>query len=378
MTHPRVLQVVLSLNPGGTERLVLELATRLHAGMPMMVCCLDEAGSWAGELESRAIGVRSLGRQEGFRPGLARAIASIAREHRASVIHAHHYSPFVYSALSRLCGSGARVIFTEHGRLSDARPSPKRRVANRLLTTLPHGVFAVSGDLKAHMVGEGFSPAAIRVIYNGIDVGPLPDAAARARARQRLGVSDGTFVIGTIARLDPVKDLGTLIRATAAFMTQRPVTPIAVAIVGDGAERAALEQLAASSGAALAVRFLGHRDDAREWLAGCDAYVNCSISEGVSLTILEAMAAGLPVVATRVGGTPEVVPAATPGAMEAACGLLVPARDARALADALSRLAASPSLRQSLGRAARARVEAHFTLDRMVREYRDVYAAASA
>jgi glycosyltransferase involved in cell wall biosynthesis len=361
---------VLSLNPGGTERLVVELAARLHAEMPMMVCCLDEAGAWARELESRGIAVRTLGRRAGFRPALGGAIAAIAREHRASVIHAHHYSPFVYSAIARVRGAGAHVVFTEHGRLSDARPSVKRRLANRALAAVPRAVFAVSEDLKAHMVAEGFAAGAVRVIYNGIDVGPLPEPDDRARARRQLGVSDDVFVVGTIARLDPVKDLQTLVAAAARFIDERPAVPMLVAVIGDGAERRSLERAAAAGAAARCVRFLGHRDDARAWLAGCDVYVNSSISEGVSLTILEAMAAGLPVVATGVGGTPEVV---TPDS-----GRLVPARDPSALAAALCELADAPSLGRELGRTARARVESRFTLDRMVREYRDVYAAVSA
>ena len=118
------------------------------------------------------------------------------------------------------------------------------------------------------------------------------------------------------------------------------------------------------------MRFVGHREDARDLLAACDLYANSSISEGISLTILEAMAAGLPVVATRVGGTPEIV--------DATCGRLVPSRDPRALADALTALAADAALREPLGRQARARVEQRFTLDRMVREYRDTYYAAAA
>ena len=108
------------------------------------------------------------------------------------------------------------------------------------------------------------------------------------------------MVIGTIARLDPVKDLGTLIRAVAELSRHVAATLV---VVGDGSERAALETLARDLGVSDRVRFLGQRDDAREWLAGCDVYVNSSISEGVSLTILEAMAAALPVIATRVGGT---------------------------------------------------------------------------
>jgi glycosyltransferase involved in cell wall biosynthesis len=227
-------------------------------------------------------------------------------------------------------------------------------------------VVAVSADLKEHLVAEGFSSAEVSVIHNGIDVGPLPDRDARACARRTLAVPDQTFVIGTVARLDPVKDVVTLIHATAALARHLSV---ALIVIGDGDERARLEELAAQCDARPHVRFLGHRDDARALLAGCDVYVNSSISEGISLTILEAMAAGLPIIATRVGGTPEII--------DETCGRLVPARDREALTAALGELAADRSLRETLARTARQRVEKRFTIERMVREYRDAYYRAA-
>jgi glycosyltransferase involved in cell wall biosynthesis len=364
--QPRVLQLVLSLHPGGTERLVIDLVTRLVDSCPTAVCCLDDSGRWGEELAAQGTVVTALGRTPGFHPRLGRRVALAARAHRATVIHAHHYSPFVYGALARLAGSGARVIFTEHGRLSDAGPSPKRRLANRVMAMLAHRTFAVSENVKAHLVGEGFAPDAVRVIYNGIDIAAVPDAEARARVRQRLGAAADVCVVGTIARLDPVKDLGSLIQAIAATGDRR----VLLVVVGDGPERSSLEQHARELDVADRVRFTGYRDDARDWLAGCDVYVNCSVSEGVSLTILEAMAAALPVVATAVGGTPEVV--------DASCGRLVAARDPQMLAAALAELAVDPARRRILGAAARARVEARFTLDRMVREYREVYERATS
>ena len=359
---PRVLQLVLSLNPGGTERLVTELAARLHPEWPMAVCCLDEPGAWASLLEREGIAVSALRRGPGFRPSLGQAIARLCRTQRIDLIHAHHYSPFVYGALARAWAPGVSVVFTEHGRLSDAPPSTKRRAANVLFKRLPTAVFAVSEDVKRHLIGEGFPPASVRVIYNGIDPGVVPDPAARARARRDLGADEGELVIGTIARLDPVKDLGTLVRATADLARRRRARLV---VVGDGSERASLERLASECGIRDRVAFVGFRDDAREWLAGCDVYANSSVSEGVSLTILEAMAAALPVVATRVGGTPEVV--------DDGCGRLVAPRDPHALARVLDDLAAAPELRARLGLAARQRVESRFTIDRMIAEYAGVY-----
>ena len=362
MDRPRILQLVLSLNPGGTERLVLELTKRLHEEMPMAVCCLDSPGSWASELESCGIPVEALERTEGFHPSLGYRVARLARKHDANVIHCHHYSPLIYGCLSRAWRPQSRVVFTEHGRLSDASPSRKRRVANQIFARVPKAAFAVSRELRQHLVEEGFPPDSIGVIYNGIDAACSSSRPGREEIRGRLGVDRETLVIGTIARLDPVKDLGTLIRSLCELDGG---VPAVLVIIGDGTERSALEATAREAGVEARVRFLGQRNDARDWLAGCDVYANSSISEGVSLTILEAMAAALPVVVTSVGGTPEVV--------DQSSGVLVPPRAPRALAEAFSQFHRDPALRTRMGKAALQRVQQSFTLDRMVREYRDVY-----
>jgi L-malate glycosyltransferase len=358
-----VLQVVLSLNPGGTERLVLELARRTRADVETAVCCLDQRGAWAETLVADGIPVVSLDRQPGFTPSIGRRIGQFARERNIDVLHCHQYSPFVYGCVAKAWRPRLGIVFTEHGRLSDAPPSTKRRLINPILSRVPDRIFAVSENLKHHMVAEGLSEGRVGVIHNGIDIGPAPGAGDRARVRAVLGLRDTTFLAGTIARLDPVKDYATLIDAVARLRARYEDS--ALLIVGDGPERNALEAAAAKSGSGAAIIFLGHRDDARDWLAGCDVYVNSSISEGISLTILEGMAAGLPVVATGVGGTPEIV--------DGSCGRLVPARDPEALANALAELAGDSSRRVRLGQGARQRVESAFTLDRMVQQYVRVY-----
>lgn len=359
---PRVLQVVLSLNPGGTERLVLELTKRLHQSVPMAVCCLDEKGSWSGELLEQQIDVHALRRAPGFHPSLGSAINRLARRHRANVVHCHHYSPFVYGAVARMLNPMLRVVFTEHGRLSDAKPSARRRLVNHVLSRVPSAAFAVSSELREYLVEEGFPSSRLGVIYNGIDLGSLRTESARRDARARLGVPDDAVVIGTIARLDPVKDLAALMRAFQMLATERTVRLL---VVGDGPERSNLEALTRALGIEDRVRFLGQRNDARDWLPGCDMYANCSVSEGISLTILEAMAASLPVVATRVGGTPEVI--------DESCGVLVPPRSPSELGEALRGLVDRPEVRLQLGAAGRRRAEERFSLDRMVGEYLDVY-----
>ena len=360
---PSVLQVVLSLNPGGTERLVLELVKRLGGESRQAVCCLDAAGTWGEALQASGTPVTALARQPGFHPSLARRLAGVARQVDADVLHCHQYSPFVYGALARLARPGLRVVFTEHGRLSDAPPSRKRRLLNPAIARAANRIASVSHDLKRHMVAEGLPERRIEVVHNGIDLGPEPPPDAAANLRRRLGLPADALVVGTVARLDPVKHLQALVEATAQLVSRgRPVHAL---VVGDGPDRDPLERDARARGLEHAVHFLGHRDDARAYLPGLDVYVNCSISEGISLTILEAMAAGVPVVATSVGGTPEIVTDQV--------GRLVPARDPSALADALAVLADAPALRATLGRGARARVAEHFTIEAMTARYLTMY-----
>ena len=360
---PSVLQVVLTLNPGGTERLVLDLVRRLADRSRQAVCCLDEAGAWGEELRAGGTPVTVLGRRPGFHPTLARGIASAAGDAGATVLHCHQYSPFVYGALARLRRPGLRVVFTEHGRLSDAPPSRKRRMLNPVLARAATRIVSVSHDLKRHMVSEGLPETRIEVVHNGIDLGPPPDPNAALALRQRLHFRSDAFVAGTVARLDPVKHLQALVEAVG-LLRQRGRESYA-GVVGDGPERGRLEAETRARGLERAIHFLGHRDDARTFLPGLDVYVNSSVSEGISLTILEAMAAGVPVVATRVGGTPEIV--------DDEVGRLVPSRDAAALADAMAGLAGQPAVRQSLGRAARARVVERFTIEAMVDRYLQLY-----
>jgi glycosyltransferase involved in cell wall biosynthesis len=219
------------------------------------------------------------------------------------------------------------------------------------------------------MVAEGFSSRQVGVIYNGIDPGPAPSPSRTAEVRARLGIAPGVLAVGAVGRLDPVKDVPTLLAGFRSFVASG--APAHLVLVGDGPERSRVEQLVRESGLDARVTLTGYRADARELLSGFDVYVNSSVFEGVSLTILEAMAAGLPVVATRVGGTREVV-------VDEDTGLLIPSRDPRAVAEALRHLASDASRRRDFGLAGRQRVEQRFAASRMVAEYAAAYQAVES
>jgi len=357
------MQLVLSLSPGGTERLVIEICRHLAGCIELSVCCLDEPGEWAAELAALNIPVDALSRQSGFRPALALELAGVIKARRIDVVHCHHYSPYVYGLLATILHPRVRLVFTEHGRLSDAAPSRKRKFVNPVLARWPARLYAVSADLKQHMVAEGFPASRLQVIYNGIALGERLRPGQRHAARELLGLPHDAFVVGTVGRLDPVKRLSALLRAHAMLVADHPRARLVV--VGDGPERDVLQAEARTLNLTGSVLFTGYRADVRALMPAFDAYANSSTYEGVSLTILEAMAAALPVVATNVGGNPEVV-------IDHETGRLVPGHP-YAIAGALLELARNPLRRQNMGEAGRWRVKRHFSVNRMVQQYADAY-----
>jgi glycosyltransferase involved in cell wall biosynthesis len=366
--RPTVVQVVLGLDPGGTERLVIELVTRLRKEFVLAVCCLDRAGSWSPMVETMGVPVVTLGRRSGFHPMLAVRLSRVLDSLNADVIHCHHYTPFVYGRLATWLRTKCRVIYTEHGRLSNSAASLKRRVANAVLMRGVADVTAVSHSLRTHMLAEG-APAHTRVVWNGIDPGDPPSASARAAARLVMGARSDDCLVASVARHDTVKNLRGLIDAVAAARGRVP--KLKLVLIGDGPDRPGLEHMVNQRGLAGTVSFMGHRDDARALMAGVDIYGNSSMTEGVSLTILEAMAAELPVVATSVGGNPEVI-------VDGETGRLVGVVDEPRLVGALIELGMDQGLRRGMGAAGRRRVLKEFTVERMVAQYASAYRAGTS
>src|SRR6185436_19508642 len=329
-----------------------------------VVCCLDAEGEWAADLQARGIEVRALRRKPGFRPEVGRAIARFAAERDIDVLHCHQYSPFVYGRIAAMWNRRLRIVYTEHGRLSDAPPSWKRRLVNPLLSRFDGSIIAVSHELRDYMIESRFPRERVRVIHNGIEPALAASPLDRRKARLLLGLDERAFVVTTVARLDPVKDLVTLLDAFAIVRKRAPGAQLV--IVGDGPERQRLEARASHDDLAGSVRITGYRSDVRALLPAADVYASSSISEGVSITILEAMATGIPVVATAVGGTPEILSDGTGG-------ILVPSRDPARMAAAIVLLAEDHRRRGALAAAARRRLETSFTLDRMVDDYARSY-----
>jgi glycosyltransferase involved in cell wall biosynthesis len=265
-------------------------------------------------------------------------------------------SDLLTAVLAPWAGVRARV---SSRRDTGFRHSNRLRWLYRLLNRRFARVIAASEAIRMSLLAEGWQPERVRLIYNGVDTRRFGNADPQA-LRKELGIPRDAVVLGTVANLSPVKDHATAVEALRRLHTAG--RPLHLVLAGDGPEREPLTRQAEEAGLAEYVHFLGRRQDVATVLAGVDVFVLASHSEGLSNALLEASAAGCPIVATAVGGNPEVV-------ADGETGLLVSIRDPEALAGAVARLADDPALRAAMGAAGRDRVSRRFSLAAMVAAY---------
>jgi L-malate glycosyltransferase len=365
--RPTVGHVLHRLGRAGAEVLARDLARRLGDRYRFVFLCLDGIGPLGEDLAAEGFEVLELRRRPGLDLAVAGRLRSAVKRHDIALLHAHQYTPFCYAALSRRLSATPPILFTEHGRHYPDPRKPKRVLANRWFLKATDRVTAVGRFVKQALIdNEGLAESRIEVVYNGIDPDAFPptDDASRTRARRLIGVDGDAPVVMQVARFHPVKDHALSVRAFARVVQAFPAARLC--LVGDGEERPAIEALSAELGVHNHVLFMGARDDVDRLLPGVDVFILSSLSEGVSVTLLEAMATSLPIVATDVGGNPEVVD-------HGQTGLLSPRGDADALAENLTALLGDPGRRQSFGRAGRARLLDMFTQDRMHRQFAELY-----
>lgn len=362
----RVGFVVHVMQVAGAEVLVRETIKQLGSQIEPTIFCLDSLGRIGEELQAQGVPIVVLNRK-GRDFGVAWRMAQEIRTRRIEVIHAHQYTPFFYAALAKIPARFSfKLIMTEHGRHYPDVVSPLRRSVNRLfLDPLADAVNACcefSG--KALSKVDGFSGRRIEVIDNGVELHRYTVTPDKKSLREKLGWDPSKIYITKVARFHEVKDHPMLIRAFAEVAQQRPNVDLLLA--GEGPSRTDLENLATELGVRDRVKFLGVRSDVPQVLQASDIFALTSVSEAASLTLLEAMACGLPVVVTDVGGNPEL-------ARQGIDGFLVPRGDSRSCAQALLRLVDDPELRNRLGQNGRQRVEDRFTLAKTIQEYSRLY-----
>lgn len=361
----RVLHVIQNLNYGGMERVLSDIVMRCDAGrFESHVLCLQYLGRFAKGLDDVAT-LHVADRMERssmlWPRGLARQMAAIAPD----VVHSHSGVWFKASRAARMA-KVPRVVHTEHGR---AKPDPlMHRIVDGIGARRTDVVVAVSELLARQLRAELRVPAdRLTVIANGVDTDAYRPHADTGKLRAELGISADTPIIGSIGRLEPIKGYDVMVEAFAALRAKGLDRGAVLVVGGEGSQRAALERLAQERGVADGVRLLGWRDDVLDMQSAFSLFTMSSRSEGTSISLLEAMSAGLAPIVTDVGGNAAVLG-------DALRHRLVPSEDPAALAEAWSALLADPTLRARESALARQRVIDAFGLEAMVRAYERAYA----
>ena len=366
MNSTEKLKVLFIVNPtreAGAEMVLVQAAARLNPARFQVICGLltpDEDQLIPPGLATLNFAMPRL-------QGLAwlwffLRLCRVLRREKISIVHVNSYIPGNYVRLAAILTRVPLIIDHWHG---FTRFSLKRKVICRLLGRFTDLSLAVSWGVAAHLVQQcRLDPDKVRVVPNGIDWARFQPGRAKNAVRQELGLPPNLPVVVLVARLDHWgKGHQELLKALALVKDRHPVQAL---IVGGGRRQQEVARLAQSLGLADAVHFLGTRRDIPDLLGAMDVFVLPSHSEGVSLALLEAMAAGLPVIVSRVGGLPEVV-------RHEENGLLIPVGDAAALAQSLARVLEAPAWAQSLGDQARQDIRTHYSLDRLGREINAIY-----
>ena len=358
-----ILFLSTSSGPGGAERVISTLSAALNTQHRGIILGLFRPG-WL-QTECQRLGVETIiiPLSGPLHLGWFLECIRVVRRERVVLIHAHEFSAIVYGWIVSLI---ARIPFvgTIHGK-NYFWEKARRRLAYRLIARTGTLV-AVSEDLKRFISEKvGIPVRRLRVIYNGITPAPPVEESEIERCRSELGIKSGDTVLGAVGSLYPVKGHRFLLDAMPIVLQRFPNTVLIMA--GRGELGVSLKEQAKRLGIEEKVRFLGMREDVPRLLALMDVFVLPSLSEGLSMALLEAMAAGKPVVATRVGGNPELVE-------EGKTGLLVRAEDASNMAGGLVRILGNRSMMRELGVAGAERVLRSFSLDSMAHQYRALYA----
>lgn len=355
---------------GGMKNHLLTLVRAAVSPYEVLVAC--PPGELAAEVEAAGAQVLPIPLRGELSPGwdarcvyrLARAVSRL----RVDLVHVHGAKAGLVGRLAARLGGTRGVVYTVHNSiLYEDWPAWKRWLlagAEARLSRLTDCIITVSNDLRRELIErEGIEASRVLTIYNGIDPQRFDvGAETRMAIRREMGLPGDIPVVGTVARLAPQKGITYLIRALALLHERMP--DVHGVVVGDGPLRATLEHEAEECGAP--VVFTGHRTDIPSLMAAFDVFTLPSVTEGLPLIVLEAMAAGRAVVATAVGGLPEAV-------AEGETGLLVPPRDPDALCAALHHLLNARGATARMGAAGRERVRRMFTAERMVQETLEVY-----
>jgi glycosyltransferase involved in cell wall biosynthesis len=355
----RVLHVITSLERGGAENHLLALVGHAdRQAFEFAAAVLSGEGELVGVLRDAGVDVHLLRARGRVDPWALRRLVKLLRDGEFDIVHSHLFRADIYAGLA-VSQSGERRPVLVSTRHNDDRffLNPFVGIVHYLLSAKQDMIIAISDHIARFTIGRGVrEPGRVRRVYHGLDT-PDSQEQERQRIRDELGIASDDFLVGNVGRLAPQKGQRHLIEAMPLLLERVPRAHAVIA--GGGDLEDFLRDLADAVGVSDRVHVLGPRRDVPALMQALDAFAMPSIWEGFGLVLLEAMAAARPIVASRVATIPEVV-------VDGETGLLVPAGDEVALADALTRLADDPGLARRLGEAGQRRLRTHFSVEKMV------------
>jgi len=364
MTKKNILHIIHSLDIGGAEKLVFDMAAETRKDIfNVMICCLDNIGVLGEQLALKGYNVACLGRRPGVDWGLIFRLRDYFVKKRIDIVHAHQYTSFFYASLAKNFKKKPYIIFTEHGRFYPDRRSIRRYIFDPFLSRFASEIVSISEATKKAMIKyDNFPGGRIRVVYNGTKF--MNGSVDKIQKRKDINISSSDFVIATAARLDPIKNISMMIRAMKKVV--KIVSDCKLIIMGDGVEYQKLSSEIGDNGLSNYVYLLGYRNDVNEIFLASDLFLLSSFTEGTSVTLLEAMNAGLPAVVTNVGGNPEIL-------KNGETGFLVESDDALGMAEKILFFYRNRDIAINFGKAGQKRVRERFSFDRMIKEYEELY-----
>lgn len=360
-----ILHVTFDMRIGGTEMVIKNIIEdNNNDAHCMSIFCIEEPlGPWGIDLQTAGINVSSVARKEGFDFSVIKSLRQHIRSNNIDIMHCHQYTPWVYGTIASL-GTNTKVIFTEHGRFYPDFRSWKRQFVNPLLTLFTHKITAISKATKRALVDFEYLPASkIDVVYNGIK-SLEANIQKSVEIKKELNIETTAIVYGTIARLDPIKNHDLMIRA---FAKTREVLPKAIlVIVGDGELMNDLKGLVNKLKVQDSVIFTGYISYPKDYLALFDIFLLSSLSEGTSMTLLEAMSLAKPCIVTDAGGNKEIVKSGI-------TGLVTDNDNMTQFSDAMELLGTQADLIALYGQNAKTRFHEKFDVEQMTVNYNRCY-----
>lgn len=370
MKKIKILHLIYKLTCGGLENGVVNLTNFMdQEKFSNIICSLTCPDEYQYRINPERRNVYSLNKRDGNDFTLPFKIASIIKKEHIDIVHSRGWVAYVEGILAaKLICRQVKFVFSYHGRtMEDVQYIPKRRLrAQRILSFFVDGIMTLSEEMaKEYASLININRDKIRVLYNGVDTEKFTSTKIESdRLRKELNIEKDDYVVGFVGRINPVKDIQTLL--DAAPIVKKHIRKLKFVIVGEGDDRSRLQNYVSRNGMVNNVIFAGQRDDIADCLNIMDLYVQPSLYEGMSNTIVEAMATGRTVLATNVGGTPELI-------KHEVDGILFTPGNPEELAEYIKYLYDNPEKAYSLANNAYRKVIKQFSIPTMVKNYENLY-----